>query len=57
MGEILYIEESAHERDQVLYACAAQEPKLLPPQKAAPKGSGSAIFKAKVLARVNREQS
>lgn len=54
MGEILYIEEEAHQRDQVLYACAAQEPKLLPPQKNATKVSGGDKFAAQVKARVNR---
>lgn len=29
------MEELAHERDQVLWACAAQDPKLLPRKKMA----------------------
>jgi hypothetical protein len=34
LGEILYAENEAHERDQINWACSAQNDKLLPKRKA-----------------------
>lgn len=45
------MEELAHERDQVLWACAAQDPKLLPRKKAVAGGAD------KLRAMVDRERS
>lgn len=40
MGEILYMESKAQYRDQVSWACSAQEPKMLPtPEKKVSSGS------------------
>lgn len=44
-GELLFVEKEASERDQVMQACAAQDPKLLPKQQVQ-SNTASAIAKS-----------
>lgn len=50
LGEIIYMENKAHERDQINWACSAQNSELLP-KKTTPKQSkekAAKIIKARV---------
>jgi len=46
------MEQEATDRDQVLYACAAQEPKMLP-KKQTPKSNGAEQLRHAVEKHVN----
>lgn len=43
MGEIVYLEEQAHYRDQIMWACSAQSPDMLPSQKKGPTTSSNKL--------------
>lgn len=51
LGEIIYMENEASERDQINWACSAQNSKLLPKKKVSPQKSkerAAQAIKAKV---------
>ena len=58
LGEIIYMEKEAYERDQINWACSAQNAELLPkkkPSKHRPRTQVSAIFEG-YYAKYGREK-
>lgn len=45
LGEIIYMESKAHERDQIAWACSAQNSELLPKPKSTKKSAAAVIHK------------
>ena len=55
LGEIMYIEHIAHERDQINWACSAQSKELLPKSVRKQKpGTGKAAIQSVVATLVSR---
>lgn len=52
LGEIIYMENEASERDQINWACSAQNSKLLPKKKVSPQKSKERAAEA-IKARVS----
>lgn len=55
LGEIMYIEHLAHEREQIAWACSAQSKELLPDSvKKKKPGTAKAAVQSVVTSLVNR---
>ncbi len=55
LGELMYIEKIAHERDQINWACSAQSKELLPESIRKPKpGTGRAAVQSVVAGLVSK---
>lgn len=52
LGELIHVEQEATDRDRTLYACAAQNPELLPQKQA--KSNGAEALKAAAQRAANQ---